>query len=151
MQIRTLRFFATVTVCATALIMLYPKRYLFGVDLADDRIQGAAFALCMFLWALSRGGQLRSDPYFEYRSGFWQADAATIRRNVARIAVEMVVLAAVLEIGQIVLPERRSAFGEFFVNALGIIAVGAVIYLLVAHVLRTPLGRRLARLFTTLD
>lgn len=151
MQIRTLRLVAAVTVCATALIMLYPKRYLFGMDLADDQIQGAAFALCMFLWTLSRGGRLRSDPYFEYRSGFWQSDAATIRRNVARIAVEMVVLAALLELGQLFLPERRSAFGEFFVNALGIIAVGALIYLLVVLVARTPLGKRLARFFTTLD
>lgn len=151
MQIRTLRLVATVAVCATALVMLYPKRYVFGVDLADNQIQGAAFALCMFLWALSRGGRLRSDPYFEFRSGVWQPDAATIRHNVARIVVEMVLLAAVLEIGQIFMPERHGALGEFFVNALGIIAVGAVIYLLIALVLRTPLGRRLARLLTTLD
>lgn len=151
MQIRTFRLVATVAVCATAVIMLYPKRYLFGVDLADDRIQGAAFALSMLLWGLSSGGRLRSVPYFEYRSGVWQTDAVMIRRNVARIAVEMIVLAAVLELGQIFLPERHSALGEFFVNALGITAVGAAIYVLVALVLRTSLGKRLARFFTTLD
>ena len=131
--------------------MWWPWRYAFGVDLGDPMLQGTAFAVCMLLWALSRGGRLRNDPYFEYRSSVWQSDIATIRRNVTRLVAELIVLAAVLEFGQFVLPRRHGTFGDFFLNAVGIIGAGAVTYVLIALALRTPFGRRVAQIFTTID
>ena len=151
MSVRVFRFLSLVAIVLLALLMCYPQRVVDGVDLGDPHLQGTAFALCMLLRALSRGGSLRSDPYFGYRSGVWEAGIATIRRNVVRLAIEMLVLAALLEFGQWLLPKRHGTFGDFFLNSLGVIAAGMVAYVLVALALRTAPGRRITQYFTTLD
>lgn len=151
MFIRTIHFFSRVAVVLVVLVMCYPNRYVFGMDLGDSYLQIVVFSLCVFLWSLSRGGQLRSQPYFEYESGTWEVKAATVKRNVVRISLEMLFLAGALEIVQVFLPNRHSLVGDFFVNALGIVAIAGVFYLLVALALRSPLGRHLAQFFATLD
>lgn len=151
MPVRTLRVVSSVAVCTTAVIMWWPERYAFGLDLGNLRLQGCAFAACALLWALSLGGRLRTDPYFEFRSSVWQTDIPVIRRNVARVLARLIGLAAVLELGQTLLPHRHGNFGEFFLNALGILAVGVLVYGLLTLALRTPLGRRVAQKFTTID
>lgn len=151
MHIRILRRLTLVAVASIALIMWFPERFVFGIDLGDSHLQSAVFAVCMLLWGLSRGGRLRSDPYFEFRSGIWEIDAHTLAHNLLRMAVELVLLAGLLEVGQVFLTRRLAALGDFFVNALGILAAGAVLYLLVAWALRSAAGRRLAQFFTTID
>lgn len=151
MQIRRLRILSTIGIGAITLVMWYPKRVLFGIDLSDRQLQAATFGLCMFLWTLARGGRLRSDPYHLYRSSSWQVDGMTMGRNVIRMAFEMLLLAAVLEVGQMILPLRNGAFGEFLFNALVVVAVGTVCYLCVALALRTTSGRRVIQLFGTPD
>lgn len=151
MRMRLLSLLSILAVITIMLVMWYPQRYVFGVDLGDSVLQGALFALCTILWALARGGRLRSDPYFECRSNSWELTSTTVRRNIFRIAVELLLLAAVLEIGQAIMARRHGALGDFFVNALVIIALGAIFYVIVARVLQTPQGRQLAQLFTRLD
>jgi hypothetical protein len=146
--LRLLAFFALGTI---AFIMWYPQRYPFGIDLGNQVLQTCAFAVCAFLWILVRGSRLGSDPYFEYRSNFLPIDAAMIRRNVSQIAIELFLLAAVLELGQWALPNRVSNFGDFLVNALAVVAISVPCYIVLALALRTPLGRRLARYFVTID
>lgn len=151
MHIRILRRLTLVAAASIALIMWYPKRFVFGIDLGNSHLQSAAFAVCMLLWGLSRGGKLRSDPYFEFRSGIWEIDAHTVAHNLLRMVWELVLLAGLLEAGQVFLTQRRATLGDFFANALGILAVGAVLYLLVAWALRSVAGKRLAQYFTTID
>lgn len=151
MYIHLLRRLAFGALGATALIMWYPQRFVLGLDLGDNTLQGVVFAVCMLLWALSRGGRLRSDPYFEFRSGIWEVTAQTIAWNMVTIAIELVLLAGLLELGQVFLTRRHAAMGDFFLNALGIITVGLAFYLLAMLGLRTAPGKRLAEFFTTLD
>jgi hypothetical protein len=151
MRIRVLGLLTASVMLSTAFVMWYPNRYVFGIDLGNNMLQGSLFALSMFLWALLRGGTLRSDPYFEFRSGIWELSAATVGRNIVRISIELLLLAAVLEIGQAFLSHRHFAIGEFFFNALGISVVAGAFYILVALGLRTPFGKRLALFFTRLD
>lgn len=133
------------------LVMWYPQRYAFGLDLGNSLLQSSIFALCMLFRAFSRGGRMRSDPYFEFRSNVWELDAATVRRNVIWIGIEMALLAAILEIGQGLLSRRHGAVGEFLINALAIIAVGSMLYVMVALLLRTSFGRRFLQFFARLD
>lgn len=151
MMRRALGFLSRFAILATMLVMWYPQRHVSGVDLGNNLLQSGLFALCMFMRALSRGGRLRSDPYFEFRSAVWELDAAAVARNIVAIVIEMLVLAAVLEIGQALLSRRHSAAGDFFLNALAVTAVGAVVYLLFALALRTPPGKRLAQLLMRID
>ena len=151
MRIRALRKVSALALCVIVVAMCWPQRVIFGLDLGDLRLQSGGFAACMLLWALARGGRLRNDAYFEFRSSVWQPSVATIRGNVARLVLELLALAASLEIVQAVLPHRQGAMGDFFVNALGIIGVGALIYAGAALALRSPFGRRIAQLFTTFD
>jgi hypothetical protein len=49
------------------------------------------------------------------------------------------------------LPNRVSNFGDFLVNALAVVAISVPCYIVLGLTLRTPLGRRLARHFVTID
>lgn len=151
MKIRTLRTIASSAVAFLVLVMCYPSRDVLGVDLGNPALQGAIFALCIVLWTVACGGRLRSDPYFEYRSSIWQPDISTIGHNVARFVVELVALAALLEVVQTNLPRRHAGFGDFFLNALSILVVGSAMYVMIALALRTTFGRRVVQSFTTID
>lgn len=151
MFIRTIHFFSRAAVVLVVLVMCYPTRYVWGLDLGDQHLQIVVFSLCVFLWLLSRGGQLRSQPYFEYESGFWEVKDSTVKHNVIRILLEMLLLAGALEIVQVFLPNRHSSTGDFFVNGLGIVAVAGIFYFLVALALRSRLGIRVAQFFASLD
>src|SRR5262245_49333774 len=114
----TFQSMAWLSLMITALVMWYPQRHLFGVDLSNLRLQGLSFAISGIFWILARGGRLRSDPYFEFRSNIWEVDASTIRRNVLMTAFQLIAAAGIFEIGQTVLPHRVGRLGEFFGNAL---------------------------------
>lgn len=148
---RVLRAFAIFAMGATALIMWYPQRYPLGIDLGNLVLQTCTFSLCTFLWILVRGSRIGADPYFDFRSNFLEIDAAMFRRNVTRIAEELILLAAVLELGQWVLPNRAGKFGDFLINALAVVAVSVPCYVVMALAIRTRLGRRLVRYFVTID
>jgi hypothetical protein len=70
---------------------------------------------------------------------------------VIQIAAELILLAAVFELGQWILPNRVGDFGGFLVNALAVVAIGVACYAVMALALRTSLGRRVARYFVTID
>ena len=135
---------------ATVAILWFPQRYIFGVDLRSELLQGGFFALVTVLWSVSRSGNLASDPYLEFRSGIWSADAGAVGRNIFRLSVELIVFAAVLEVGQFFLTQRHGTFGDFLLNAIFIVGFGALFYFLVALALRTRIGKRLVQLITTL-
>ena len=131
--------------------MWYPQRYLLGVDLGNQILQDSVFAACTFFWILARGGRLRSDPYYEFRSSSQTIDAIPVKRNVFQITFELVLLASLLEFGQQLLPNRVSALDDFLVNAVSVIAVGALCYVVMVAALRTAYGRRLVQYLVTLD
>jgi hypothetical protein len=122
-----------------------------GIDLGSHGLQAGAFALCTFCWIISRGTTLHHDIYSEFRSNFLTVDARTIGSNVVRIVVELVAIAAVLELGQVLLPGRVNAFDDFLHTALAVIAIGSVLYVLLAMALRTQLGRRVIGFWVTLE
>jgi hypothetical protein len=140
MRIRSYSLLTALAVFTITLAMRYPKRHVIGVELGNSYLQSVLFASCMILWALARGGRLRSE-----------LDAATVRRNVLKITVELLLLAAVLIIGQGIMERWRGAIGDFFINALVIIVVGAVFYGIVARLLLPPYGKHLAQMFTRPD
>lgn len=148
---RILRLFALFSLGTIIFVMWYPQRYLFGVDLSNQALQDIAFAVCTFFWILARGSRLRSDPYYEFRSSSQTIDSIPIKRNVLRIASELVLLASLLEFGQHLLPNRVSAFNDFLLNSTAVIFVGALCYVVIAMALRTAHGRRFIQFLVTLD
>jgi hypothetical protein len=148
---RVLRLLAILSLGAIIFVMWYPQRYLFGVDLGSQALQDGAFSACTFFWILARGGRLRSDPYYEFRSSSQTIDAIPVKRNVLQIVSELVLLASLLEFGQQLLPNRVSAFDDFLVNSISVIAVGALCYVVIAMALRTAYGRRFVQYLVTLD
>ena len=150
-HMRALRLIAIFALITTAFIMWFPQRYLFGIDMGSVVLQTCAFAVCAFLWIVVRGSRLGSDPYLDFRSNFLPIDVAMIRRNVILIAVELILLAAVLELGQRALPNRISKLGDFWLNALAVVAISLLCYVVMALALHTQLGRRVARYFVTID
>lgn len=150
-EMRAIRIFALFALAAIAFIMWYPQRYPLGIDLGNHVLQTSAFALCAFFWILLRGSRLGSDPYHGFRSNFLQIDTKMVRRNVIQIALELILLAGLLELGQQFLPNRVSTLGDFLFNALSVVAISVTCYGIFALALRTPMGRRLAQHFITID
>ncbi|MDR3368506.1 hypothetical protein [Rhodoferax sp.] len=148
---RALKLLAILSFTAIAFIMWWPRRYVMGLDLGSHGLQAGAFALCAFCWIFSRGVTSHHDIYSEFRNNFLTVDTRTIGSNVVRIVVELVAIAAVLEIGQILLPDRDEAFGDFLRSALAVVAIGSVLYGLLAMALRTQLGRRVIGFWVNLE
>ncbi len=149
---RALRLLAILSFTAMAFVMWGPKRHVMGIDLGSNALQAGVFAFSTFCMVVLRGVRLHQDPYTEFRSNFLTVDARTIGFNVIRIVLELVLVAAVLELelGQGLLPDRVEAFGDFSRSALAAIAVGAVLYGITALALRTPAGTQLVGFWLSL-
>jgi len=148
---RGLQLLAIFSLGVIIFAMWFPQRYPFGVDLGNRALQDSAFSVCTLLWILVRGGRLRSDPYFEFRSNLMSIDTLSVKRNVLQIASELVLLASLLEVYQWLLPNRVSALSDFLVNFVSVIAIGAICCVVIAVSLQTALGMRLPQYFVTPD
>src|SRR5690349_18334587 len=94
------RILAWFTLAVAAGIMWYPARRLGPLDLSSLPLQTTAFAVSSVLWIVARGGRLRADPYFEFRSNVWELSTLTIAGNVIFTTLHLVLVAAILEVGQ---------------------------------------------------
>jgi hypothetical protein len=128
------RYCARVVLLGTLALMLFPRQAVVGLNLEDTAVEGGAFALCMVLLIVAGAERLRR---------IHRLNAASLVACLPGAAVELIVIAGILEAGQL-LVHRHASLGNFLANALAIVAVAAICTALAAF-LALPSHRDLAR------
>jgi hypothetical protein len=128
------RYCARVVLLGTLALMLFPRQAVVGLNLENTAVEGGAFALCMVLLIVAGAERLRR---------IHRLNAASLVACLPGAAVELIVIAGILEAGQL-LVHRHASLGNFLANALAIVAVAAICTALAAF-LALPSHRDLAR------
>ena len=128
---------ARVSLVAALLIMLFPSRFLAGLDLENETLQQSAFALCVLLFALQCASRKRS---------LHRPDCHILAWDIARTVLDLVLIAGAVEIGRPFF-HRDGRFLYFLSNAGTIVTTGAISILLVLGLAKRSGGRSTKGLF----
>jgi hypothetical protein len=128
------RYCARIVLFGALVIMLFPRQDVDGIDLDSRAVEGGAFALCLIFLILARAERLRRLRHL---------NPATLVACLPGATVELIVIAGLLEAGQLFVHRHASA-AHFLANAVVIAAVAAMCAA-VAAFLALPSRRDLAR------